>query len=423
MDSIEVGPERQPPRLYCPANFSPTRTLAKSQRDLSDGLVYLAHTVIMRRVLDPRHKHRDGFVPLASQHIRRILGARHWPRIKQAGVDCGLVECDGSYRAGHRSLGYRLCEPYASAPWELREIHNPRLSRRIDEWRTQRRQRCWDEIRAGKRRVSPEVCEHLYHHLQRIQIDEDIPETLTNESAVAVDMIRRGQWRFDVDDYGRVHTNITNLRRLLRARLTVDGMRLVNCDIANSQPLFIGMRLQPGGKQAGRGEGGRKGQGSGQGSTICCALFGSLGKLSTDIERFIILCGGGKLYRFVESRLGDEMHYATLKRRVLATFYDRDSHRNVFYGILDKEFPMVMRGIRAVKRLDYRHLAHLAQRTESEFIFVRVVSRLLRERPGLFVTTIHDSVMTTAGDEETVKGVMLDEFKKLNIPATVRIER
>jgi len=117
------------------------------------------------------------------------------------------------------------------------------------------------------------------------------------------------------------------------------------------------------------------------------------------------------------------MDYATLKRRVLATFYDRDSRRNVIYGILDKEFPTVMRGIREIKRLDYRHLAHLAQRTESEFIFGRVVARLLREHPDMFVTTIHDSVMTTAGDEDIVQSIMLDEFKKRNIPATVRIER
>ena len=46
----------------------------------------------------------------------------------------------------------------------------------------------------------------------------------------------------------------------------------------------------------------------------------------------------------------------------------------------------------------------------------------MRERPNLFITTIHDSVMTTAGDEDYVREAMLSEFRKLGIEPTVRIE-
>ena len=78
--------------------------------------------------------------------------------------------------------------------------------------------------------------------------------------------------------------------------------------------------------------------------------------------------------------------------------------------------------IRGVKQHDYRQLARLAQRTESDFIFGRAVSRVLRERPDLFIATIHDSVMTMIGNEEYVRDVMLTEFRKLGVEPTVRIE-
>jgi hypothetical protein len=104
-----------------------------------------------------------------------------------------------------------------------------------------------------------EVCEHLYEHLQRIHIDDEIDEELTNESQVAVELIRAGEWRFDVDDYGRVHTNITNLKRSLRKYLSVRGRRLVNVDIASSQPLFLALLLW--GKGRGRRSRGREGEG------------------------------------------------------------------------------------------------------------------------------------------------------------------
>jgi hypothetical protein len=79
--------------------------------------------------------------------------------------------------------------------------------------------------------------------------------------------------------------------------------------------------------------------------------------------------------------------------------------------------------IRRVKRGNHCRLAHLGQRAESDFIFGRVVSRLLRERPELFIATIHDSVLTTVGDEQYVRGVMLEEFRTLGIEPTVRVEK
>ena len=410
--------------LYSPRNLRP-------DGEYAEDLIYLCHTIIIGRVYDPRYDKgkNGGFVPLKGEYMQNILGHRQWPVVRRIALGRGVVLCDESYSVGRCSKGYALCEPYASAPWELREIHDPRLSQRIDEWRAQRRLEHWSEIRDGNRRVSPEVCEHLHGHLQRIRIDKHIPDALTNESAVAVDMIRRGQWRFDVDDFGRVHTNITNLKRSLRAHLSVDDMRLVNCDIANSQPLFIGIMLQ---QTGGKGQVGDKRQGEGgetgskrskeEGPTICWARCGKIGKMGADLLRYVQLCAEGRLYRHIEARLDGHMDYAVLKHRVLATLYDRDSHRNAIYRVLDKDFPTVMQGIRAIKRPNYRHLAHLAQRTESGFIFGRVVSRLAEEHPGLFVTTIHDSIMTTAGDEDTVRSIMLDEFEKLNIRATVRVE-
>jgi hypothetical protein len=43
--------------------------------------------------------------------------------------------------------------------------------------------------------------------------------------------------------------------------------------------------------------------------------------------------------------------------------------------------------------------------------------------PNLFLGTIHDSIMTTTGDEETVRGIMLEEFSRLGVHPTVKSER
>ena len=73
--------------------------------------------------------------------------------------------------------------------------------------------------------------------------------TLTSANAfhpahqIAVEHIRQGELWFKVDDYGRIHTNLTNLPKMLRQYLAVDGERLANIDISESQPLFMGLAI------------------------------------------------------------------------------------------------------------------------------------------------------------------------------------
>ena len=67
---------------------------------------------------------------------------------------------------------------------------------------------------------------------------------------------RRATWQ-------RIHTNLTNLAKSLRGFLTVDGERLVNVDISESQPLFMGMVIA---KSNGQTEAAREGASRTEGS-------------------------------------------------------------------------------------------------------------------------------------------------------------
>ena len=81
-----------------------------------------------------------------------------------------------------------------------------------------------------------------------------------------------------------------------------------------------------------------------------------------------------------------------------------------------------MQAMRRMKQGDYCRLAHFAQRIESAFMFGQVVPRIMGCRPELFIATIHDSILTTAGDAEFVRQVMLDEFPQLGLSPQVQME-
>ena len=55
-------------------------------------------------------------------------------------------------------------------------------------------------------------------------------------------------------------------------------------------------------------------------------------------------------------------------------------------------------------------------------MYGRVVPRIMELRPDLFVSTIHDSILTTAGDAHLVRQVMLDEFARLGVSPQVKVE-
>ena len=75
-----------------------------------------------------------------------------------------------------------------------------------------------------------------------------------------------------------------------------------------------------------------------------------------------------------------------------------------------------------MKSDDYRNAAWQAQRTESNFMFDRVVRRLMLELPEVPVVTIHDSILTTCGNEGVIKGIMVAEFAKLGVHPTIHVE-
>jgi hypothetical protein len=152
----------------------------------------------------------------------------------------------------------------------------------------------------------------------------------------------------------------------------------------------------------------------------CLAGGFDRGRLPGDLRHFLELCESRALYQTVADRLGRMRDAA--KKRVMVVLFDRPWHRNKVSNILDELFPAVMEDARRIKQPDHCRLAHFAQRVESAFMFGRVVPRIMRERLNLFISTIHDSILTPVADAEFVRGVMLDEFAQLGVSPQVKVE-
>jgi hypothetical protein len=73
-------------------------------------------------------------------------------------------------------------------------------------------------------------------------------------------------------------------------------------------------------------------------------------------------------------------------------------------------FPTVYKIFSFIKKSDKTQLPKLLQCIESHIVLGRISKRIAEERPDLPIFTIHDSVITTVGNEGYVEAIMKEEL-------------
>lgn len=394
--------------VYNPVNFDPCEALPPSLRRYADDARYLLHKIFEHRIFD--HRTEDAFIPLKARYLISVMSERRFVNIRDALVEGGVIEIDNHYIQGQKSIGYRLTHKFRSARHHKVKMRNQRLVRRMSLRKAEQ---------LGE--ITLDVHQHLYRFLLDIEINyesaiTDIEEDfVVNEVSVA--MIRDGCWFFHSDDYGRVHTNISNLKSSLRKHLVHKGRNLRNIDIRNSQPLFLAILL--------------------------LNFYSNNGSLSfytppspsplplrsdisvpSDVMKYVMLSQNGTLYDVIASMIGDERDRGVVKKRLFRElFFCRNKPwRTDCEKVFEREFPNVYGVIRDLKRDDYTHLSKLLQKTESGFIINGVVRDCMNQHPDMFVTTIHDSVMVAEEDVPVVRELLLRRFSHYGITPELKVE-
>jgi len=151
-----------------------------------------------------------------------------------------------------------------------------------------------------------------------------------------------------------------------------------------------------------------------------------------DVKLYCKLVSVGKIYDYV----GDECRKAgldvptersALKVAVFQALYSA----NQFQGqedakpkqIFRKTFPNVTKLFEIIKRRESEQLPILLQSIESHLFLDVIAYRIYKERPSLPIFTIHDSIVTTKGNEEYVKTIMFEELSRaIGFEPTINIE-
>ena len=350
-------------------------------------VAYILHLLHLRRVIYDEPK--DSYIQLKLAHLKTVIPEAS--EVVRLLLDLEILERDGHYEPGSKSFGYRLIShELRDASRQLLPLEDPRLTKRLaDHRRKEVKIPVHRWLRDQLYRISStEIDEAFLGQVARLSVLEKNDGTVQDKIEAytySLRMIEDGYYHASVDDYGRFHTNITNLKRELRSVLRVSGRPFWELDIKGSQMLFLGLEMKKEGKES----------------------RDYLDRCQDDVYRFI--ADAAKVRREDVKR--------AITHCALFSPNDDPCQRTKIKRTFDRLFPDVAEYVFRAKAVKdgHRLLAQRLQKAESDFVIRTVCDRIRREKQASFLTTIHDSVLFLKRDSEYVKTVVGEEFASLGV--------
>ena len=224
------------------------------------------------------------------------------------------------------------------------------------------------------------------NYIKKLKDDNQIDDAKYHKNLISIESINSETIYFNFDDYGRLHTNFTILKKEIRNEfLTINNEMLAEVDIKNSQPLFFAVLLKK-----------------------------ELPEINNDTQKYFDLVKSGLLYDDVlaHSDLKEKKDAKELIYKVLFGNNKINKKENIFFK---KLYPTVYNYICEYKdkKNNYRELSHSLQRMESEFIFNTVIKEIYEIYPEVILFTVHDSIIFPKSYQEKIETIFNKYFQNL----------
>lgn len=329
-----------------------------------------------------RRYDRNDFVPLNIDILRKVINYDNAHKFVKDLIKFGLIESNNTFsRRDHQSTGYRLTEKVLQHKFYIPSKTDEKLVSKIVKVYEKLKFQLIQEDEFGYGYIT-ECMEDLV--IDTVSANREVQNLEESKKEVAELAIENFDEKFFKKDStgNRLHNNLTNLFTPLRKHLSYKGQKLIQCDVRNSQLVFLYLIMQE------------------------CSIP------DEELELFrTVVCDYG-FYEFFAEKLG-----AVLTEDIRKEFKESIFENLLFgtnktelskvEGLFKEGFPNIFYVIRSIKTENYKDLSIMLQRKESEFIFSCV--RKIKKQIPLF--TIHDSIVTTVGNEKIVYDMMMSEFE------------
>jgi len=355
---------------------------------------------IISSMMAKLHLHKKDMVCLSSEFLRKKYGTFYNFYIDYL-LDEGLLILEKQHISGKRSKMYRLNSNLTSQ-YKHYKCYDESFIKKTEKAQEHRTKKC--EVKSPiAEEIRRSLKEDLYHitldidgakeYLDGLLKNGEIDKTKYNANLNTIEDISAGNIFTSFDDYGRMHTNFTILKKQIRNNfLKIDGFNIAELDIKNSQP-----------------------------SLLISILKENLDKLDKkEYDRYVKLCLEGNLYQKLQSVSNNQLTLSSSKKLVFKVLFGKNSNKDRENKFFKFCFPTILRFIKEYKRSagTYKALAHELQRRESDLIYGKIVKEIKEKWPGIKMFTVHDSIIYPKYFEDRVPKIfdkrIREEFGSLS---------
>ena len=364
---------------------------------------YVLYTLI-NNIIFTYYRERYNNVVLNAEVLKMKIG-RNYNKYVEYLIENNIIEKVKNHLAGSISRTYKICDSIISNK-EIKRVKNYNISYLFDsKFVTQS-----SESNLIKESVKDRLIKDLfkidldsYRASIDLILDIDFSDVaiakdvlsgydLYNWNLGNIDKILNKEIYYKIDDYGRFHSNFTNLKSEVRKNaLSINGRPIYEFDIPNSQPTFLLLCIK---KHMAKYEVDKNEYDEFKDLVISATLYDVLGdmwgiksKRKVKKQLFAILYG--------------EMKYANRNKQL--------------YKFREK-FPTIYNFMVLYKKANtYKVIAHELQRMESDMIYNHILDYIYEEFPDIIVFTVHDCIAIPIDYVEKVKPIFeyyMDKLKR-----------
>jgi|LakMenEpi03Aug12_release.lakeMendotaPanAssembly.Ray.scaffolds.fasta_scaffold156583_1 hypothetical protein len=428
--------KRNPHQFFLlPKSLDVLKVLPPDLRHKADEARYFISLLIYKAGHQDSSK-TEGYSNLRAATLIEIMDNRFRRRIIQCLLDHSVIECDGIYYCGKKSLGYRLHRRFANDDIVVTRATNHRILQRLDRYYIRKSRDEKTEWLPVHHRLYEEQfkLDIVLEKAERI-IESLVPNTARKRNkknaeniainsrlcqSAMVSVIAGKYHKQTVGTTGRVYNCITSLNKKLRPALMYNGKPLESVDIRNSQPALLAKLVRDYLEQRQRA-------------------------LPKDFIHYVELTSNGEFYNYIYDVTGKAIPVADIKHKFLTDIFAKKKWVKTKSGkvvlldyyskmeqVFQQEFSTVYDYISETNQKDLMNgitsldshsvLIRTLQRIESELVIHDAAVRALDHPSRPFILTLHDAIFCGAGQSELIQELMLQAARDQGYQIKTKIE-
>ena len=347
--------------------------------------MYLASTLYLRYVTSKvaDKKILSPFFGIHTETFKKVVFASHASKIKKIMLALDIIKTDNYYVVGKKCKAFRLNERFLASKWYLKRNTELKIPTVIG--------------------IKTKIHLSILQSSMKVTIDEEsLKEIMAADmldkkpfcievNEILLNKIRNGDLNCVIDQKsGRMFTAITNLSKELRGCLRINGGKMVELDIASSQPLLIS-RLYPAD--------------------------------SKELIKYRDLVETGEFYEFMQREMFDSYTRDQIKTLTYKYMFGPTGNPRCadYAKVFEEHFPEMHRILINEKK---SHIGHRLVAIRMQYLEASVVLGVAAKECidlGIDIVTIHDSFMVEPKHESKVVEILTKSFQdKLDLTPKIK---